>query len=31
VVAIRRLRIGKVPLAKMPVGAWRYLPAGEKF
>jgi 23S rRNA pseudouridine2604 synthase len=31
VVAIRRIRIGKVPLAKMPVGAWRYLPAGEKF
>ena len=31
VVAIRRLRIGKVPLAKMPVGAWRYLPAGERF
>jgi 23S rRNA pseudouridine2604 synthase len=31
VVAIRRLRIGKVSLAKMPVGTWRYLPAGEKF
>lgn len=31
VVAIRRLRIGKIPLAKMPVGAWRYLPAGERF
>lgn len=31
VVAIRRLRIGKVPLAKMPVGAWRYLPVGDKF
>jgi 23S rRNA pseudouridine2604 synthase len=31
VVSIRRLRIGKVPLAKMPVGAWRYLPAGERF
>ena len=31
VVAIRRLRIGKVSLAKMPVGAWRYLPVGEKF
>jgi 23S rRNA pseudouridine2604 synthase len=30
-VAIRRIRIGKVPLAKMPPGAWRYLPAGEKF
>ncbi len=31
VVAIRRLRIGQVSLAKMPVGTWRYLPAGEKF
>ena len=31
VVAIRRLRIGKVSLAKMPVGVWRYLPVGERF
>ena len=31
VVAMRRLRIGKVPLAKMPPGAWRYLPVGERF
>ncbi|MEN1928407.1 rRNA pseudouridine synthase [Luteimonas sp. MJ204] len=31
VVAIRRIRIGKVPLAKMPVGSWRYLPVGERF
>ncbi len=31
VVAIRRIRIGKVPLAKMPVGQWRYLPVGERF
>ena len=31
VVAIRRIRIGKVPLAKMPVGSWRYLPPGERF
>lgn len=31
VLAIRRIRIGKVPLAKMPVGAWRYLPVGEGF
>ena len=31
VVAIRRLRIGKVALAKMPAGAWRYLPVGERF
>ena len=36
VVAIRRLRIGKVPIGKgpdgaMPPGQWRYLPAGERF
>ena len=31
VVAIRRIRIGKVPLTKMPAGSWRYLPAGERF
>lgn len=31
VVAIRRLRIGKVPLAKMPAGMWRYLPVGDRF
>jgi len=31
VVAIRRIRIGRVPLAKMPVGTWRYLPVGERF
>ena len=31
VVAIRRIRIGKVALAKMPVGMWRYLPVGERF
>ncbi len=31
VVSIRRLRIGKVSLAKMPVGTWRYLPVGERF
>lgn len=31
VVAIRRLRIGRVPLGKLPVGQWRYLPVGEKF
>ena len=31
VVSIRRIRIGKVPLAKMPVGTWRYLPVGERF
>ena len=29
--AIRRLRIGKVALARMPVGTWRYLPVGQQF
>lgn len=31
VVSIRRLRIGRISLSKMPVGEWRYLPVGEKF
>jgi len=31
VVAIRRLRIGRVGLNKMPIGEWRYLPVGERF
>jgi 23S rRNA pseudouridine2604 synthase len=31
VTAMRRLRIGRVSLAKLPVGEWRYLPVGEKF
>ena len=31
VVAMRRLRIGRFSLGKLPVGEWRYLPAGEKF
>lgn len=31
VIAIRRLRIGRIALGKMPVGEWRYLPAGERF
>jgi 23S rRNA pseudouridine2604 synthase len=29
--ALRRLRIGRVAMAGLPVGQWRYLPAGEKF
>lgn len=29
--ALKRLRIGRVPMAGLPVGQWRYLPAGEKF
>ncbi len=31
VVAIRRIRIGKIPLSKLPVGEWRCLSAGSKF
>jgi 23S rRNA pseudouridine2604 synthase len=31
VVAIRRIRIGRIPLAKLPVGEWCYLPPGGKF
>jgi len=31
VTAMRRLRIGKVSLGKLPAGEWRYLPAGDKF
>lgn len=31
VVAIRRIRIGKIPLARMPVGQWRYLAVGARF
>ena len=31
VVSIRRLRIGRVALAKVPVGQWRYLPPGTRF
>lgn len=29
--ALRRLRIGRVPMAGLPPGQWRYLGAGEKF
>ncbi len=29
--ALKRLRIGKVSMAGLPVGQWRYLPAGERF
>jgi 23S rRNA pseudouridine2604 synthase len=29
-VSARRIRIGRVPLAKMPEGQWRYLPFGER-
>ena len=30
-VALRRLRIGRVGLAGLPLGQWRYLPMGERF
>jgi 23S rRNA pseudouridine2604 synthase len=30
-VAMRRIRLGRIPLAKMPVGQWRYLPVAERF
>jgi len=29
--ALKRLRIGRIPLAGLPAGQWRYLPAGERF
>jgi 23S rRNA pseudouridine2604 synthase len=29
--ALRRIRIGRVPLLKMPPGQWRYLPVAERF
>lgn len=31
VVAIKRIRIGRVPLAKLPEGQWRYLQGWERF
>jgi 23S rRNA pseudouridine2604 synthase len=31
VTALRRIRIGRVPMAGLPVGQWRYMPAGERF
>lgn len=30
-VAVRRIRLGRIPLAKMPPGQWRYLPVAERF
>jgi 23S rRNA pseudouridine2604 synthase len=29
--ALRRIRIGRIPLSKMPPGQWRYLPVTERF
>lgn len=31
VVSIRRIRIGRIALGKMPAGEWRFLPIGERF
>ena len=31
VLSIRRLRIGRIALSRMPVGEWRYLPVDERF
>ena len=31
VTATKRLRVGRVGLAKIPAGTWRYLPPGERF
>ena len=31
VIAMKRIRIGRIPLTKMAVGEWRYLPASERF
>ena len=30
VLAMKRLRVGRIPLAKLPPGRWRYLAAGER-
>jgi len=30
-VALRRIRIGRIAMAGLPLGQWRYLPAGERF
>ncbi len=29
--ALRRIRIGRIAMAALPAGQWRYLPAGERF
>jgi 23S rRNA pseudouridine2604 synthase len=29
--AIKRIRLGRIPLSKMPPGQWRYLPVAERF
>lgn len=30
-VALRRIRIGRIAMAGLPMGQWRYLPVGERF
>jgi 23S rRNA pseudouridine2604 synthase len=30
-VALKRIRIGRIPMAGLPAGQWCYLPAGERF
>jgi len=30
VLAMKRLRVGRIPLAKLPPGQWRYLAPGER-
>lgn len=29
--SLRRIRLGRIPLSKMPPGQWRYLPPSERF
>lgn len=31
VLSIRRLRLGRIPMARLPVGEWRYLAASDRF
>jgi 23S rRNA pseudouridine2604 synthase len=31
VLSTKRIRLGRVPLAKLPEACWRYLPSGERF
>lgn len=31
VVSMKRIRLGRVPLAQLPPGQWRYLCPGERF
>jgi 16S rRNA uridine-516 pseudouridylate synthase and related pseudouridylate synthases len=31
VLSIKRIRLGRVPMAQLPVGQWRYLYADERF